>query len=116
MIKNQTLVRKRNSLKKKMIKKQFLVKKRNSLIKMTIKNLILEKRKAFLKGMIITKLILEIKRKHQVLLITLNILAKNHMKLLNLMMINALLLIIRKSLKIEKDLRVLNLINLKKVN
>jgi hypothetical protein len=32
------------------------------------------------------------------------------------MMIDVLLLIIRKSLKIEKDLRVLNLINLKKVN
>jgi len=32
------------------------------------------------------------------------------------MMIDALRLIIRKSLKIEKDLRVLNLINLKKVN
>ena len=32
------------------------------------------------------------------------------------MMIDALRLIKRKSLKIEKDLRVLNLINLKKVN
>jgi hypothetical protein len=32
------------------------------------------------------------------------------------MMIDALRLIIKKSLKIEKDLRVLNLINLKKVN
>jgi hypothetical protein len=31
-------------------------------------------------------------------------------------MIDVLRLIIRKSLKIEKDLRVLNLINLKKVN
>ena len=75
-----------------------------------------EKTKAFLKGMIIKKLILEIRRKHQVLLITLSILVKNQMKLLNLMMIDALRLIIRKSLKIEKDLRVLNLINLKKVN
>jgi superfamily II DNA/RNA helicase len=126
MIKNQTLVRKRNSLKEmmienqvlkerksslkeRMIKKQVLVKKRNSLIKMTIKNLILEKRKAFLKGMIIKKLILEIRRKHQVLLITPSILVKNQMKLLNLMMIDALRLIIRKSLKIEKDLKTFHL-------
>ena len=83
---------------------------------MIIENLILAKRKAFLKGIMIRKMILEIRRKQQVLLITLSILVKNQMKLLNLMMIDALRLIIRKSLKIEKDLRVLNLINLKKVN
>ena len=83
---------------------------------MTIKNLILIKRKVFSREMIIRKLIIEIRRKQQVLLITLSILVKKQKKLLKQMMIDDLHLIIRKSLKIEKDLRVLNLINLKKVN
>ena len=82
-----------------MIKNQNLKVKIGSLKKERIKKLIIEIRKNLLASLIIQ-----------------SILVKKLMKLINQIMINGLLLKIKKNLKIEKDQKTLNLRDSKKNN
>ena len=81
-----------------------------------IKNQNLKVKKGFLKKEIIKKLIIEIRKNLLASLIIQNILEKKMMKQINQIMINSLLLKLRKNLKIEKDLKNFHLKDIKENN